>query len=237
MCGLNTGRKTYHHRIRCTVMVDTSLVVAVIGVGGTLIASAIGAYVNLQTSKLSERNENHRTIADYYMEEKVNTLLDFHKANVDLSSGFVKYVFLERDESEDFELTEEHIDLMYDQLDRWTELFERSKVFLDGEQEQVVRRASIVYWSIYNQIELDNDGYHIDWDEVENDEIIDQMKAELDRLRKHARLVREMLDSEINQPIKDIYGSPDVDTPFEKDFEWRKEMRSKYQEIHQERIE
>lgn len=187
-----------------TVMVSTSLVVAIIGVGGTIIASAIGSYVNLRTTKINQKYKNNRTVAEFYMEEKINHLIDLYTVNEKVSGGLVEFALRSRDDAS-FSVDKRKFIEFKETIEEYDRLGGKCQIFLNREQFNTFVNASILCKTVIQHTYEDDGEYKIDWDEVENDSYVVQNNTELDAFRKHTRQVKEMLDSEVNEPINEIY--------------------------------
>jgi len=189
-------------------MVSTSLIVALVGVGGTIIASGIGAYVNMRNTKQRISQENTRAIAEYHIERKFNSLIELYKINSKLSTEFVNIVIAERESYQDTKfdfdqqgLTKHNMDKMADLLEQWIEKKDKVDIFLDDSQKSLLNKCAIAHQIIVKEITVEEDDVFIDWESVENDPAINQMGIPLDAYRIHTRLVKEMLEEEVNKHI------------------------------------
>lgn len=188
-------------------MVDTALLVAIIGVGGTLAASSIGAIINLKKTKIRQENQNYRTIAQYYLDSKVNKLIELYRAVNQLGEkdGFI---FLSRT-NPNYSVSKEEYQEYNNKLTDVRDISSEVDVYLNETQSKILKKCLIVHLVVKDSIYEDEDGYKINWEKVEDTPYIEQHDIELDSFGLHLRLVKEMLNNELNRPLEELYEEND----------------------------
>lgn len=200
-------------------MVDSSLLIALVGVGGTILASSIGAYVNLRSTQIREENQNMRTIAEHYTNKKINSLIDLYALNNKISSEVVQFILNEIWEDKGLEIlsdtregvTMEEYKNYEDMVEEYQRLSDKCRVFLDDDKsEQIVKTNLMITIALDHAYQDEDTGLiKIDIDALKKDDVIQQKGYELQGFRKYTRLVEELIEEELNDPIKDLYDSKD----------------------------
>ncbi|GGN18738.1 hypothetical protein [Halarchaeum nitratireducens] len=181
---------------------DTSLLVAIIGVGGTLAASIIGSYVNLRNTKIQEKRASYRKVAEYTLDKKINGLVEIHRC-IEEMGDFGTFAYLSRT-NQDITVDEEEYQSYQDSVDSFSDAVSESEIFLSENQKSILNKCLLVHRSTVSAMEETEDGYRINWAIVEDEPYIDQHDIDLDHFGVHARIASEMVYNEINAPLDEI---------------------------------
>ena len=188
-------------------MVESSLLIAAIGVGGTLFAQIINGYNNRKRDQFSEEKKNFRSISEQIVEMKVNTIIDLYEQNKKISEGLETFAFLSRKDPT-LSISKERYKEYINDKKEYDRLINEVKIFLSEEQQEVLTKASLTHTIIKKSIEENSNGnYVINWDKVESDNYIKQNNIDIEHTGLHSRMVAELLYNEINKPIEKLYDS------------------------------
>lgn len=199
-------------------MVETSFMVAAIGVGGTLIASIIGSIATYKTTKMQQTHQNHRTVADHYMNEKVDQLLSLYYLVSHISTYFVEFIIESRD-NPDASIRERRYQYHTTEVTEFFELYKKCRIFLTEEQNEILGACVSALMLADGSFYEEEGEYKIDWEQVEADPAVKRYNIDLDTFRMHTRLVEEMLHEELNAPVDELYDDQAM-PPIDEQAEW-----------------
>lgn len=171
-------------------MVSDTILGAAIGVGGAVVGSVLTGLFNLLSTRQRVQAENTRRHSELYLERKVEMILEL-SSRLWEAQDWVAIALVQRASDEEYNTLEKE-----DKVDPEEDLypliiaFQRSitdtTIFLDEEQETILRNCVDILWDAYSLIK--------------NEEEIEERHVE--GILETTKIAREMLQEEIKDPAE-----------------------------------
>ncbi|MDS0296533.1 hypothetical protein [Halogeometricum luteum] len=184
-------------------MVSETVAVGLISVGGTLGGALGGAllsgFFNLLSTRERLKEENTRQHADYFLQQKVESLAELH-AQMERCYQYYRSNWGQAHKMSEQDYEDEVLGRFHD----FEYAMQRASIFLDEEQFRVMKRLRWKFQKT-NTYFL-NQALHFDENSSEEDFLNQDVEYNDVELIAEMNVVREMLQGEVNEPIKYFEG-------------------------------